>query len=49
MEQEDRVNFELIYNLITDVQEKDLEVDLVEALLEVIVEMEGYRLIKLFT
>jgi len=49
MGQGDRVNFELIYNLITDIQEKDLEVNLVEALLELIAEMEGYWLIKLFT
>ena len=32
MEPEERVNFELIYNLIIDIQEKDLEVDLAMAL-----------------
>lgn len=32
MDQEDRVNFDLIYNLIIDTQEKDLEVDLAIAL-----------------
>lgn len=32
MEQEGRVNFELIYSLIIDIQEKDLEVDLAMAI-----------------
>lgn len=32
MDQENRVNFELIYNLIIDIQEQDLEVDLTEAI-----------------
>jgi uncharacterized pyridoxamine 5'-phosphate oxidase family protein len=32
MEPEERVNFDLIYNLIIDIQEKDLEVDLAMAL-----------------
>jgi hypothetical protein len=32
MKQEDRVSFELIYNLVIDIQEKDLEVDLAMAI-----------------
>ncbi|KAM3112568.1 hypothetical protein [Phormidesmis sp. 146-33] len=32
IERDDRVNFDLTYNLIIDIQEKDLEVDLVAAL-----------------
>lgn len=45
MEQEDRVSFELIYNLVIDIQEKDLEVDLAMAIHVLITQMSDCWLI----
>lgn len=45
MEQEDRVSFELIYNLVIDIQEKDLEVDLAMAIHVLAAHMADYWLI----
>jgi DNA polymerase III epsilon subunit-like protein len=45
MEKEDRVSFELIYNLVIDIQEKDLEVDLAMAIHVLTHQMSNYWLI----
>lgn len=48
MEERDRIDFELLYQLIIDVQNRDLEVDL-HAVLEVImVNVPDHWLIQLF-
>jgi hypothetical protein len=46
MEKEDRIQFELIYKLITDIQNRDLEVELSEALDFLLTEMQDCWLIK---
>lgn len=48
MEKEDRINFELIYKLITDIQNRDVEFELEEALLDLIGYLDNYWLINLF-
>lgn len=47
MEQENRVNFELIYNLIIDIQQQDLEVDLTEAIQLLPIYFKSYWLMSL--
>jgi Cdc6-like AAA superfamily ATPase len=48
MEKEDRINFELIYRLITDIQNKDEEFEIEKALQVLMSELENYWLIKVF-
>lgn len=48
IEQSDRVNFDLTYNLIIDIQEKDLEVDLTIALRVLTSYLDDYWLISAF-
>jgi hypothetical protein len=48
MEKEDRINFELIYKLITDIQNRDVKFKIEEALLELIDYLDNYWLINLF-
>ncbi|MGK7930409.1 MAG: exonuclease domain-containing protein [Microcystaceae cyanobacterium] len=48
MEQEERLDFELIYKLITDIYNKDLELTIKEALTFISLEMKESWLIKLF-
>src|SRR5919199_592060 len=48
MEKDDRINFELIYKLVIDIQEKDEEFDLKKALQVLMSELNDYWLIKVF-
>jgi hypothetical protein len=48
MDKEDRLNFELIYKLIVDIQNKDFEIDLQKALISLETLMSGAWLIKIF-
>lgn len=47
MEQDDRIEFELLYKLITDIQNRDLEVELVPALETVVAELKDNWLVQL--
>lgn len=49
MDREDRVNFELMHKLVTDIQEKDLEVDLDVALKALETYLKSYWLISVLT
>jgi len=49
MDKEDRVNFELIHNLITDIQEKDLDIELNVGLKSLKAKLKDYWLIYLLT
>jgi DNA polymerase III epsilon subunit-like protein len=46
MKREDRINFELIYRLITDIQNRDFEVNMAAALEVLISQLKDYWLIK---
>lgn len=47
LEKKERIDFELIYNLITDIENGDLEIELLEAL-KFMIEMKENWLIQLF-
>lgn len=49
MDKEDRINFELIHNLITDIQEKDLDIELNVGLKALKAKLKDYWLISLLT
>ena len=49
MEKEDRINFELIYKLITDIHNRDLEMELEEALSSIVVIFKDCWIIKILT
>lgn len=48
MDKDDRINFELIYKLVTDIQNKDEEFELEKALHVLMSELKDYWLIKVF-
>jgi hypothetical protein len=47
MDKSDRLNFELIYNLIIDINNQDLDVDMTTALKKVAEKMSDYWLINI--
>lgn len=49
LEADDRIKFELIYKLITDIEEKDLDIDLKQALLYLRSYLKNYWLISFFS
>jgi hypothetical protein len=48
MDKDDRINFELIYKLVTDIQNEDEEFEIEKALQVLMFELKDYWLIKVF-